>query len=177
MSTYESFDSSAKLNNQALEMINAIRQNHALEHATIALLFKRLEGKVRLIGRAGLGSFHIYGDIPTDIIEEAAREALQRLQEGDEELAVSPMCGTNLVVSGILAGLASIIAGRKRRGLSKLSSVIQASIIAMLIAQPLGRLVQKHLTTTADLTNVSIMRVVKSGEGKLTRHKIEIANL
>ena len=177
MASDESFNSSERLRTEAMDMVNAVRQNHALEHATIALLLRRLGGKVRLIGHAGLASFYVYGDVPTDVLEESAREALQRLQEGEEELAVSPMCGTNLVVSGLAAGVASMIAARGHKGLSKFSLVVKASIIAMLVAQPLGRLAQKHVTTTADVANVAIKGVVRSGEGKRTRHKIEIVHL
>ncbi|MBT9163914.1 MAG: hypothetical protein DDT24_00835 [Chloroflexi bacterium] len=174
MPSTEFLNGSEKLHTEVLDMVDAIRQNHALEHATITLLMRRLEGKVRLIGRAGLTGFHIYGDVSTRALEEAAREALQRLQAGEEELAVSPMCGTNLVVAGLAVGTASMIAGRGRRGLGKFVCLVEAAMLAMLVAQPLGRLAQKYLTTTADLDNVSIMRVVKKGEGKWARHKVEV---
>jgi len=174
MPSNESLDGSENLRTEAMDMLNALRQNHALEHATISLLLTQLEGKIRLVGRAGLTGFYLYGDIPTEVLEDAAREALRRLQEGEEELAVSPMCGTNLVVAGLAAGIASMIAGRGHRGLSKFNRVVMASVIAMLVAQPLGRLAQKHITTTADLGNVSIVRVTKRGDGRRTRHKVEV---
>ncbi|MDY6912681.1 MAG: DUF6391 domain-containing protein, partial [Chloroflexota bacterium] len=154
--------------------INALRKNHALEHATIALLLPRLGGKVHLIGHAGLTGFYIYGDIPTNILEKSAHEALRRLHEGEKDLAVSSMCGTNLVVTGLATGIASLIAGRGHSGSGKFSRVIKASIVAALIAQPLGRLAQKHVTTVSDLDDVSIVRVVRTGKGKRTRHKVEV---
>jgi len=159
------------------EMVNIIRQHHALEHATVTLLLKRLEGNVRLVGRAGLTGFYLYGDVPTEAVEEAAREALRRLQEGEEELAISPLCGTNIVVAGIMAGIASMIAAKGRDGLRKLDRVLTASILAVLFSQPLGRLVQKYLTTKSDLSDVSIVRVVRMGEGGRTRHKVEVEHL
>ncbi len=174
MPSTELFDGSEKLRSEALDMLNAIRQNHALEHATIALLMRRLGGKVRLIGRSGLIGFEIYGDIPTRVLEESAQEALRRLQEGEEELAIAQACGTNLVVAGLAVGTAAMIAGRGRNGLGKFIRLVEAAMLAMLIAQPLGRLAQKHLTTTADLDNVSIVRVVKRGEGKWARHRVEV---
>lgn len=174
MGSDEIFRGSESLYPEALGMLNAIRQNHALEHATVALLLTRLEGKVRLVGRAGLTGFYIYGDIPTETLEEAAREGLRRLQEGEKDLAVSPMCGTNVAVAGFCAGIAAMIAGRGSKGLTKFNRVINASVIAVLAAQPLGRLAQKYITTTPDLDNVSIARVVKRGEGKRTRHKVEL---
>ncbi|MCL0038830.1 DUF6391 domain-containing protein [Dehalococcoidia bacterium] len=174
MPSTELFNGSEKLRTEAMDMVNAIRQNHALEHATIALLRRRLEGKVRLIGRSGLTGFEIYGDIPTRVLEEVAPEALRRLQEGEEELAISPACGTNLVVAGLAVGAASMIAGRGRSGLGKFISLVEAAILAILVAQPLGRLAQKHLTTRADLADVSTVRVTKRGAGKWARHRVEV---
>jgi hypothetical protein len=174
MPSTELFNGSEKLRTEALDMVNTIRQNHALEHATIALLMWRLGGKVSLIGRAGLTGFEVYGDIPTRVLEESAQEALRRLQEGEEELAISPVCGTNLVVAGLAVGAATMIAGRGHRGLGKFIRLVGAAMSAMLIAQPLGRLAQKHLTTRADLSNVSTVRVSKRGAGKWARHRVEV---
>lgn len=170
----EHFDGSLTPGARAVEMVRAIRQNHALEHATIAILMSRLDGKARVIGRAGLNSFSLYGDLPTDAVDRSAREALRRLQGGERDLAVSPMCGTNVVVAGLAAGVASIIAGRGHKGMSKVSRVVQASVLAILIAQPLGYMAQKHITTSSQLDNVSIASIVRRGSGKLTRHKIEL---
>jgi len=156
--------------------IAATRQNHALEHATINLLLRNLDAKVRLMGRATSGSFYIYGDVHAKMVEEAAREALARLQRGESELAVSPFCGTNLAVAGILAGVSSLVAlGRKDR-LRRLPRVIFAALMATIAAQPIGRLAQKHLTTTPDLYGVSITRVTRRGKGRHTSHKIETAH-
>jgi hypothetical protein len=174
MPSTELFNGSEKLHTEALDIVNAIRQNHALEHATVAVLMRRLGGKIRLIGRAGLTGFEIYGDIPTMVVEESAQEALRRLQEGEEELAISPACGTNLVVSSLAVGAATMIAGRGHRGLGKFIRLVEAAMLAMLIAQPLGRLVQKHLTTRADLANISTVRVTKRGAGNWARHKVEV---
>ena len=157
----------------SLEFASALRQNHALEHATISLLVKRVGLKTRLVGRASPGGFVIYGDIPTEALEEAVREALSRLQQGEAELAVSPLCGTNLAVAGTLAGVSTLaVVGRKDR-LSRLPHVLLAGVFAVVAAQPLGRLVQKHVTTSADLSQIRIARVTRRGRGRLTRHKIE----
>lgn len=174
MPSTELFNGSEKLRTEALDMVNAIRQNHALEHATVAVLMRRLGGKVRLIGRAGLMGFEIYGDIPTIALEQSAQEALRRLQEGEEELAISPACGTNLVVAGLAVGAASMIAGRGQSGLGKFISLVAAAILGMLVAQPLGRLAQKHVTTRADLANVGTVQVTKRGAGKWARHRVEV---
>ena len=68
--------------------IRHVRQNHALEHATVAML---LEGGIRppLGGYSTPGGFFIFGRAPTDVVTQAATEALLRLTEGQRSLAVS----------------------------------------------------------------------------------------
>src|SRR3990172_13066226 len=90
-------------------LAGSIRRNHALEHATIAVLLARLGRDVRMIGRATRNGFYLYADVPTEQLELAANEALARLRRGESHLAVSPMCGTNLAVAGMLAGVASLL--------------------------------------------------------------------
>lgn len=162
---------------RAKDTINIFRQNHALEHATIAVLLERLDKRVRMVGHAGINGFYIYGDIDTGELEEAVREGLYRLQGGEKNLAVSPMCGTNLVVTGLVAGIASMVAGKGHTGMDKFSRLVQASIIAIVVAQPLGRLAQKHITTTSEIDNVRIGRVIKLGKAGFTRHKVELLRL
>src|SRR5438445_336408 len=68
-------------------VINAVRRNHALEHATISILLNR-HGPMRVVGRAVPDGFYIYGDIPTERLRELADEALARLQRGEADLGV-----------------------------------------------------------------------------------------
>lgn len=174
MKRRETFDPSADLLARGVDIIRAIRQNHALEHATIAVLLHRLNGRVRMMGRAGWDGFYIFGNIPTRVIEEAAQEALERLRSGQKDLAVSPMCGTNIVVAGLAAGVASMVVARGHRGMDRFGRILTASLLAVLLAQPLGKLAQKHITTTADVDNVSIGRVIRSADMGIIRHKIEL---
>ncbi len=156
------------------DMLRVLRQNHAMEHATINVLLKRLDRKVRMLGSAGLSGFYIIGDIPTETLEQSAKEALRLLHEGNRDMAVSAMCGTNLVVAGLVAGAASMIAGRGHSGWNKFQRMATASIIAAMLAQPLGQLAQRHITTDAGQDNVTNLRVVKKGSGRLSWHKVEI---
>ena len=149
-------------------MIAAVRRNHALEHATISILLGKAGQQTRVVGRATLDGFYIYGDIPTDAIRQAASEGLARLKAGEWQLAISPLCGTNLAVAGMLAGLASLLALGNRGRFERLPNVLTAAILAVVAAQPLGRLVQKHLTTSADLAGLEIVAVSPVG-GPLTR--------
>jgi hypothetical protein len=86
-----------------LDIFASVRRNHALEHATIAILLGKVGPNTRLVGRASTDGFYIYGNVPTDKIGESAAEALARLKQGESQLAISPLCGTNLAVAGILA--------------------------------------------------------------------------
>jgi hypothetical protein len=152
-------------------VVNSVRRNHALEHATIAVLLSKV-GQMRVIGRATPDGFYIYANVPTSRLGEFADEALARLQRGEAHLAVSPLCGTNLVVAGLLAGVGAYLAvdsGRNRVGGP--AGAITAAMLGVLAAQPLGRLVQKHYTTSPDLDGVSITSVERLGRGH-TLHKV-----
>ncbi len=155
-----------------LDFINSIRKNHALEHATVSLLLSKLKPGSRLMGRATTNGFYIYGDVPDEEVLEAAEEALGRLKQGEHNLAVSPFCGTNLAVAAILAGLASMSAMRGSKETNRLPNVLLAALTAVVAAQPLGRLTQKYLTTSADVDDIDIAAVTSTRKGKHTRHKI-----
>lgn len=160
-----------------LPFIDSTRRNHALEHATIAVLLHRLGPAIRLMGRSTASGFYIYGDVPTDDIVDAAKEGLNRLQRGESELAVSPLCGTNLAVGGILAGLASLLALGTKRHNDRVSRAILAATGALVLAQPLGRLAQKYVTTRADLDGVKISRILRNGNSRWPVHKVETSKI
>jgi hypothetical protein len=158
-------------------LVNSVRRNHALEHATISILLSRL-GPMRIVGRAVSDGFYIYGDIPTERLREYADEALMRLQRGEAHLAVSPLCGTNIAVAGVLAGLGSYVAlGAGPRRVGGVSGAIIAAMFAVLAAQPVGRLIQKHYTTSPDLEGVKIVSVSPLGKAFLRVHKVRTAAL
>ena len=157
------------------DLITALRQNHALEHATIAILVRKMGLNVRLVGQATTTGFYIYGNTPTEAVQEAATEGLTRLQRGESELALSPLCGTNVSVAGILAGMACFLALKGKRQGRRLPLAILAATWAIIAAQPIGRAAQKHVTTSADLSNVTIKRITRRGAGARILHKIETA--
>lgn len=155
-------------------LIEATRRNHALEHATITVLLGKLGMNVRLAGRSTPSGFVIQGNIPTEALEEAVKEGLRRLQAGEAELAVSPLCGTNLAVGGILAGTAATLAlGRKGRW-EGLPNAILAAMMALLAAQPLGRLAQRHLTTSTALAGATVEGITRRGSGHHTVHRVVV---
>src|SRR5437588_8796691 len=85
-----------------------IRQNHALEHATITIL-SRVVPDLRVSARSSSSGFIIFGDVDLGQLRRALDEALQRLQAGEAELAIHPNCGTNLVVGVSLVTLGTLL--------------------------------------------------------------------
>ncbi len=154
-------------------IIGSVRRNHALEHATIAVLANKMGRDVRLVGRATRNGFYLYGDMPADRVRESTIEALQRLRRGENHLAISPMCGTNLAVAGLLAGLSSLLALGNRSRVERIPNVLLASMSAVLVAQPLGRLAQKHLTTHPDLSDTELVAIRQGGRRPGRFHKVE----
>lgn len=154
-------------------IIGSVRRNHALEHATISVLANKAGHDVRVVGRATNSGFYLYGNMTEERIRESTMEALERLRRGESHLAVSPMCGTNLAVAGILAGTSSLLALGSRSRLERLPNVLLASMLAMLVAQPLGRLVQKHITTDPDLSDTEVVGIREGGRSAGRYHKVE----
>ncbi len=149
--------------------LDAIRRNHALEHATVAVLLAR-SGPTRLAGRASVDGFVIISDIAPEVLEESAREALRRLQAGQAGLAVSPLCGTNIAVTAGLAALGATAVLARGRTRDRLPNAFVAAMFGALAGQPLGRLTQQHVTTLADHADIEIVGM-RTLLGKL--HKIE----
>ena len=79
-----------------------VRQNHALEHATIALLSAR-HPKVVFTGRSTANGFYVWGKVDAGGVRTAADEALERLRTTEPDMALHPRCGTNLAVASVMA--------------------------------------------------------------------------
>ena len=91
-------------------ILQQTRQHHAIEHATIHLLAARFPRRV-FAGMSDPWGFTLYGQLSGEAIEEAVGEAIQRLQDGEEELAFHPNCGTNLTTSILLVTAAAFLGG------------------------------------------------------------------
>jgi len=162
--------------NRFQRFFSRIRKNHALEHATVHLLGQRYPKK-SLIGRSDYRGFFIYGNISADVLQKTAKEALLRLRNGETQLAIHPNCGTNLVTSASLAGLAAFVSlfGSKnddwRKRLERLPGAIMLSTLALVISQPLGNYFQKRFTTNANIGSLSILstRRIERGSSSYLR--------
>ena len=155
------------------KLIGSVRRNHALEHATIAVLASKMGRELRVVGRATRSGFYLYGNLPSDRVQASTEEALERLRQGESDLAISPMCGTNLAVAGLLAGASSLLALGSRSRLERLPNVMLAAMSAVIIAQPVGRLVQKHMTTHPDLSDTEVVAFHEGGRGPARFHRVE----
>lgn len=157
------------------EPIRRIRQNHALEHATMHILARSNPG-LQVVGRSTAKGFLVYGDVDTQTLASAVSEGLARLQAGEHELAVHPRCGTGVATAGILAGLAAFVALQTERKskLAALPKVLVSSTLAVLVSQPLGLTVQREITTSPNLEAARIGRIERRESGGMVSHRIEV---
>jgi hypothetical protein len=160
----------------SLPPIDRVRRNHGLEHATLHILAQR-HPKISLAGHSDTGGYWILGNLTTEEVQSAAEEALERLRNGERSLAVHPYCGTNFATAGILAGvtasLAMLGAGRRFRDkLERLPLAVTLATLALMLAQPLGALLQEQVTTSGRPDGLEILRVVPKKRGKITVHRV-----
>ncbi len=144
----------------------AVKQNHALEHATIVLLSRKYPD-VRFAGISFAAGFFVFGDVPTDVILPTAQEALTLLRTTSPELAIHERCGTNLAVTAMLTGLSAMTVARMRRPFGTANNVILATMAAMIVSRPLGLTVQRYVTTqtpgpSMTITGVSPLTVFRT---------------
>jgi Domain of unknown function (DUF6391) len=134
-----------------------LRRNHALEHATIVVMMEKEPGR-KLNGFSTDEGFFVQGVRSTQEVESAAREALRRLRGGEKGLAIHRNCGTTIVASNLLAAV--FFLGFLGLGLYMdwpLYLLILVSIVlAFALRVPLSLLLQRFVTTDADLTNAEV---------------------
>lgn len=152
----------------AQPVLDRIRRNHGLEHATIHMLSARFP-RTPIAGRADRNGFLILGMLPTEAVRECTEEAIGRLRAGELHLAIHPNCGTNFLTTAVLAGVASYAsllgggASRWRDRLERLPLAILATVLALIIAQPLGTAAQRHVTTSGQIRGLRVLEVRRAG--------------
>ncbi len=132
-----------------------VRENHALEHATIVLLSRRFPD-VRFSGISFASGFFVFGDVPTVAIRPAAEQALARLRGGEPEMAIHERCGTNLAVTGLLTAFTAMMVARQRKPYNSFNNIMLATTASIVAARPLGLLVQRFVTTRTPASNFRI---------------------
>lgn len=156
--------------------ISRIRRNHGLEHATLHMLSAKYP-HTPLAGHSDLNGFWIVGNVPTEAVTEAIAQALARLQAGESDLAIHPNCGTNYAASGMFVGLLAwlaMLAGGKRfrDKLEQLPLVISLVTVGLVLAQPLGFLLQARFTTSGNPGDLTITEILPGRRGALTTHRV-----
>jgi hypothetical protein len=137
-----------------------LRRNHALEHATIAVMMEREPGR-KLNGFSTDDGFFVQGVRSISEVESAAREAMRRLQSGEKRLAIHRNCGTTIVAANLLAAILFLAA--LGFGFLYLDAggylylmIIGSIVLAFALRVPLSLILQRFVTTDADLTNAEL---------------------
>ncbi len=160
-------------------LVRRVRQNHAVEHATITLLMARNRGLSLVGGRSNQRGFYIIGAVATDRLAAAADEALTRLQRGEAELAIHPNCGTNLLTTGAMAGLATwaatAISRRRQASLpDRMAVAVLAATAAVVVSRPVGLRLQRDVTTLADVAGLQVASITRRQLGRMVVHFVAL---
>jgi len=137
-----------------------IRQNHALEHATITVLSDRIPD-LRVSARSNSDGFTIFGDVDLGQLRIALDEALSRLLAGEAELAIHPNCGTNLAVGVTMVTIGTMLGLASTHTRTRVATAAASSLAGWAAARPLGEYVQRHFTTLPDLRGVRVTEIAR----------------
>src|SRR5436853_968168 len=137
-----------------------IRQNHALEHATITIL-SGMVPELSVSARSSSDGFIIFGDVDLGALRRALDEALHRLQAGEAELAIHPNCGTNIAVGISLITLGTLFSLASNQPRTRIATAAASSLAGLVAARPVGQYVQRHLTTLPDLTGGRVTELAR----------------
>ncbi len=165
---------------RSVPVLERIRKNHGLEHATIHLLSAK-RPPTSLAGRSDHRGFVLFGNVSTDAVAEAAHKALERMRNGEHHLAVHPNCGTNFVTSGMLVGLVAFVGAISlgktwRTRLERLPLFMSVATLTLIFTQPLGMTVQREVTTTGLMGDLKIISITQHQAGRWTVHRIETSS-
>ena len=141
-----------------------LRRNHALEHATIVVMMEREPGR-RFNGFSDDDGFFVQGVRSKEEVDSAAREAARRLKAGEKKLAVHRNCGTTIVAANLLAAVFFLVAlgVGLYLGWSVYLLILGGIALSLILRVPLSLLLQRFVTTDADLTNVEVGWVEPAG--------------
>lgn len=142
-----------------IALLDNVRRNHAIEHATVTLLLER-GARAPMGGYSLSPGFVIWSRASLEDVALAARDALDLLNAGESDLAISPYCGTNIVTYTVVGALAArIFAGSKKNFWSLVRGAVAALVAAAILGRPLGRLIQRHFTTLPNVTGVELVEI------------------
>ena len=134
-----------------------LRRNHALEHATIAVMMEKEPGR-KFNGFSTDDGFLVQGVRSIGEVDSAAREALRRVRSGEKKLAIHRNCGTTIVAANLLAAvffLAALGVGLYM-GWDIYLLILGGIVLSLLLRVPLSLFLQRFVTTNADLSNAEV---------------------
>ena len=142
--------------NKIYKLTLNIRRNHAIEHATVSILTEQ-KGKSAVLGFAIPSGFIIYSKSNKDEIVSAANHGLKLMKSGISDISISQFCGTNLVVAALLTGVSTVLLGKILGKKSKnILNITNGFLLSALLSKPIGRIVQKYVTTDPNVKNIQI---------------------
>ena len=146
--------------NEIYKLTLNVRRNHAIEHATVSILTEQ-KIKSAVIGFAIPSGFIIYSKSNKDEILSAANHGLKLMKSGVSEISISQFCGTNLVVAALLTGVSTLLLGKILGKKSKnILNITSGFLLSTLLSKPIGRIVQKYVTTDSNVKNIQIKNIV-----------------
>jgi len=162
-----------------LPLILETRRNHALEHATIHILSAKYPDR-HLAGHSNPTGYYILGNITTEDLQSAVKEAWTRLRAGESGLAIHAGCGTNFATTALLAGsLAWLpLSGQKsmRRRFWLMPFAVAFGVLGYLLSQPLGPVLQAKVTTEPDLGDMQIADIILVRKRGVAVHRVITSN-
>ena len=160
--------------------ISRVRRNHALEHATLQILARKVPN-LTAAGYSDTNGFWIIGQVNTEALEQAVTEAAARLRGGESNLAIHPNCGTNFVAAGAVAGSLAWLGmvfnpGGIRRNLERLPMLISLVTIGIIVAQPLGPLLQARFTVNPAIGGLKVTEIARLQRSDAPIHRVRTVN-
>ena len=150
-----------------LPYILETRRNHALEHATLHMLAHNHIGN--MAGHSNPTGFFLFGNFSTPDVWMAATEALERLREGESGLAIHAGCGTNMATTTLLAATFAWFVLRLAKStfmkILLLPLAVTFAVIGVLLARPLGPVIQQRITTEANMGQMQIIDIIPVRKG------------
>jgi len=158
------------------DILSRIRRNHGLEHATLNILAANHPG-ISFAGHSDAGGFWILGQIGTEELADTALLALEKLSGGQESLAIHKNCGTNLLASGFMAGLAGAAGligsgDRPRDKIERIPVIATLGVLALMLSRPLGPALQKLVTTSGKPGSLKITAIQAHTLNGVPAHRI-----
>ena len=158
-------------------LLQRVRRNHALEHATINLISQR-HPEAQVVGFSGPLGFTLYTSLPAKAVVPVIPQALTRIQQDEPQLRIHANCGTNIVVKAMMTTLATLIGlghAEKRTWrdhVERLPNMVMLNVLALTLSDPIAFWMQANVTTAADVSRMEIASILSDTQGTYQRIRV-----